>query len=122
MCGAMVIMVRVKDTSLFVAMDNAPIDFPYWTIGDYGYAQKGGALVEHSCKPGVVEQFMSTWLGNVNLHYELNAQAMQRKCSKCGAKPGEACINLMERHRHGKEIPTKSPHPERYPVTEEEKS
>lgn len=113
-CGKAVIMAKVQGTGLAVAMEEAPVDFPYWTLNEWGQVRKGGALIEHTCHPDVVSQYMSTWLGNVNLHYELTAKAMARQCPKCGALPGTACMNLMERHRKGKEVPTKAPHPERY--------
>lgn len=113
-CGQMVTMVKVKGTSLAVAMDPAPIDIAYWTITEYGYAQRGGGLVEHACKADVVAQFRATWLGDTNLQNELHTAAMARTCPKCGAEPGTECANLTERHKFGRETPTKAPHQERY--------
>jgi len=114
-CGQMVIMVKVKGTGLAAAMDPAVLDTPYWTMDTFGYLQKGGALVEHSCRPDIVRQFLASWLGDVNLQNALVMEAMTQKCPKCDAEPNEPCMNLIERHRFKRETPTKSPHPQRYP-------
>lgn len=109
----MVFMLKVKGTSLAVAMDPYSASEPYWTETIHGYAQPGGGFVKHTCDVGVVAQFRSTWLGQVNLQNELNAAAMAIECPKCGAAPGIKCINLIERGK-GREVETKSPHPQRY--------
>lgn len=109
----MVFMLKVRDTSLAVAMDPYSSPEPYWTETIHGYAQPGGGFVKHACDVGVVAQFRSTWLGQVNLQNELNAAAMAIECPKCGAAPGIKCINLIERGK-GREVETKSPHPQRY--------
>ena len=114
-CGQMVVMARVRGTSVARAMSPLPVEGPYWTLDAYGYAQPLGAYVEHGCPVGVIEQFRSTWLGRANLQNELNAAAMAAKCPKCGAEPGEQCENLMERAR-GRSKPTQAPHQERYPL------
>jgi len=114
-CGQMVVMARVRGTSLSRAMSPlASVKEPYWTLDQYGYAQPLGAYVEHGCDVGVVEQFRSTWLGRANLQDELNTAAMGRECPKCGNAPGIRCENLMERAK-GRSKPTQAPHQERYP-------
>lgn len=116
-CGKMVFMLRVKDTSLAVAMDPFEPGTPYWTdSGEYGggFAQLGGGYIRHTCDVDVVTQFRSTWLGKVNLQNELNTAAYAQVCPKCYASPGEECWNLLERAK-GREIHTKAPHQDRYP-------
>jgi hypothetical protein len=114
-CGKMVFMLKVTGTSLAVAMDPFSAPVPYWTETSHGYAQPGGGFVRHGCDVDVVAQFRSTWLGQVNIHNELNAAAMGVECPKCGAMPGEKCVNLLERGK-GRHAETKAPHADRYPV------
>ena len=112
----MVFLLKLKGTSLSVAMDQYELPEVVWTEDKYGYAERGTAFVEHACRPDPVKQYRSTWLASINLNNRLNEAALERKCPKCGAAPGEGCENLLERNKGGKKTYTRHPHQERYPM------
>lgn len=112
-CGQMVTMVKMPKVNIRVAMDPAPVTFAYYTLDEYGRAQRGGALVEHTCDVDVLVQFQSSWMDDAQIIDNMNAQALANECPKCGAAPGASCLNLLER-KNGRDVATKMPHSERY--------
>lgn len=112
-CGQMVTMVKVPGVNINMAMDPAPVTFAYYTLDEYGRAQRGGALVEHSCDVDVLVQFQSSWMDDAQIIDNMNTQALANECPKCGALSGASCMNLIER-KAGRDVSTKLPHSERY--------
>lgn len=94
---------------------------------------RGGAVVEvptyrqHECDPARVEEWARqreqerTEQAERQQQMEVYAReqaerrkiALKRDCLKCGARPGEACINMTVMAKQGRRQDTRWPHAER---------
>jgi len=75
------------------------IDLVYYTLTERGGAVRGGALRLHRCDTERVRRFQTDLSTKAAVFNESIARSLELTCSKCEARPGQECINLVDRSR-----------------------
>lgn len=75
------------------------LDLVYYTLSERNTAIRGGAMRLHRCNIEAVRAFQTDQETKAAVFNESIERAMELHCSKCDARPGQECINLVDRSR-----------------------